>query len=169
MSAKDELLTIAEIAVALIGFSGLIFVFRNRDITELPVRDLSALAMIIGAGSLALVFALLPLPLSYLGLDEPVFWRLSSGLFGGTLIGAAAAFSIVNRRLVRSGHPERTRHLNRTTLVAALSAGALLASSAFGLVPSGPAIYLLALIVCLLMCLAFVAFILVVARRSDTR
>ena len=43
MPAKDELLAIAEIAVALIGFSGLIFVFRARHVTELETRDLSAL------------------------------------------------------------------------------------------------------------------------------
>ena len=58
MDAKDELLSIAEIAVALIGFSGLISVFRVRETEELAARDLSALGMIIGAGSIALVFSL---------------------------------------------------------------------------------------------------------------
>lgn len=169
MSAKDELLTIAEIAVALIGFSGLIFVFRARDVTELETRDLSALAMIVGAGSIALAFALLPLPLSYLGLPEPTFWRISSGLFGTTLLAAAGVFQFVNLRLLKSGHPERTPRLNRTTLVLAFLAGVLLLLSAAGAIPPGPATYLLGLVVCLLLCLAFVGFILVVARRSATR
>ena len=111
MSAKDELLTIAEIAVALVGFSGLIFVFRARDVTGLETRDLSALAMIVGAGSIALAFALLPLPLSYLGLAEPVFWRISSGLFGATMLAGSGVFYSANRRLRKSGHPERTPRL----------------------------------------------------------
>lgn len=169
MSAKDELLTIAEIAVALVGFSGLIFVFRARDVTGLETRDLSALAMIVGAGSIALAFALLPLPLSYLGLAEPVFWRISSGLFGATMLAGSGVFYSANRRLRKSGHPERTPRLNRTTLLSTFLAGALLVLSASGVLPPGPAIYLSGLIVCLLLCLAFVGFILVVARRSSVR
>ena len=76
MSAKDELLGIAQLAVALIGFSGLVFVFRARDIAGLEARDLSALAMIVGAGAIALAFSLLPLPLAYVGLPEAALWRL---------------------------------------------------------------------------------------------
>jgi drug/metabolite transporter (DMT)-like permease len=169
MAGKDELLTIAEIAVALIGFSGLIFVFRARDVSELETRDLSALAMIVGAGSVALAFALLPLPLWYLDLAEPLFWRISSGLFGATMLAGSSVFYVVNRRLRKSGHPERTPGLNRVTLLCALLTGALLVLSASGALPPGPAIYLLGLVVCLLLCLAFVGFILVVARRSSIR
>ena len=136
MSAKDELLAIAEISVALIGFSGLIFVFRSRDVTELETRDLSALAMIVCAGSIALAFSLLPLPLSYLGLPEPLFWRISSGLFGATMLAGAGVFNSVNRRLLKSGHPERTPRLNRTSLLSLSLAGALLVLSASGLLPA---------------------------------
>jgi hypothetical protein len=64
MAGLEELQSIAEIAVALIGFSGLIFVFRSRDVTELDARDLSGLAMIVGSGGIALTFALLPMPLA---------------------------------------------------------------------------------------------------------
>jgi len=167
MSAKDELLTIAQLAVALIGFSGLIFVFRARDVTELEVRDLSALAMIVGAGAIALAFALLPLPLSYLGLSEQTFWRLCSGLFGTTLLAAAAVFAVINRRLVKLGHAQRTPRLNRATLLLALLMSAGLTLSALGLMPPNPAIYLLGLVLCVLLCLAFVAFMLIVARRSQ--
>lgn len=169
MSARDELLAIAEIAVSLIGFSGLIFVFRSRDITQLETRDLSAIAMIVGAGALALTFALLPLPLSYLGLEERVFWQLSSGIFAVAMLAAAATFATVNRRLVRSGHAERTPRLNRTTFYTAVTTAALLALSAIGVLPPGPAAYLFALVICILQCLAFVAFILVLARRDVGR
>ncbi len=168
MTAKDELLTIVEISVALIGFSGLIFVFRSRDITELEVRDLSALAMILGAGGLTLVFALLPLPFSYLGLAEPQLWRLCSGLFAAGMLGAGTAFLLVNRRLVAKGHAERTPRLNRLTLFSAFLTAVLLGLVAAGTFPAGPAVYLLGLVVCILHCLVYVAFMLVVARRFDT-
>jgi len=167
VSAKDELLAIAEIAVALIGFSGLIFVFRSRNVTELEARDFSALTTIVSGGSLALAFALLPLPLAYLGLAESMFWRLSSGAFGVALIAGAFVFLAENRRLARRGHPERTPRLNRATLILLFLTGALLLLSAVGVLPPGPAIYLFGLVVCLLVSLAFVGFILVVARHSD--
>lgn len=166
MTAKDELLAIAEIAATLIGFSGLIFVFRARGIEELEVRDLSTIAMIVGAGALALAFGLLPLPLGYLGLPDQVLWRLSSGIFSVAMLGCAVAFWVVNRRLARSGHAERAPRLNRLTLLATLSTGALLALAALGAFPAGPAAYLFTLVVCLLLCLAFVALILVVARSA---
>jgi hypothetical protein len=169
MAAKDELLAIAEIAVALVGFSGLIFVVRARNVTDLETRDLSALAMIVSTGSVALAFALLPLPLSYLGLAEPLFWRISSGALGATMLAGAGVFHAVNRRLGRAGHPERTPRLNRAALVTTFSVGALLALSALGVLSSGPAPYLLGLVICLLLSLAYVGFILVVARRTSPR
>lgn len=167
MSGIDELLAIAEIAVALIGFSGLIFVFRSRDITELEARDLSAIAMIVSAGALALTFALVPVPLSHLGLPEPTFWRLCSALFGVTLLGSVLVFALVNRRLARSGHAERTPVLNRVTPLLAFATAVLLLAAGLGALPPGPAVYLLGLVVCILLCLAFVALLLVVARRSS--
>jgi hypothetical protein len=166
MSAPDELLTIAEIAVSLIGFSGLIFVFRARDITELEPRDLSAIAMIMASGALALVFSLFPLPLSYLPLSEPVLWRISCGSFGFALLASSVAFRVADRSLHRSGHPERTPRLNRATVVVAVAMGALLTASSLGAPTAGPALYLFALIVCVLLCLIFVAFLLIIARQS---
>ena len=166
IAAKDELLTMAQIAVALIGFSGLIFVFRVRDVSELEVRDLAALGMIVGSGSVTLVFSLVPLPLAYLGLPEPIFWRLCSGLFAAGMFAAAAVFTAINRQLSRSGHVARTPRLNRVTLVSTVAAGVVLVLCAVGALPPNPAIYLIVLVMGVLLCLAYVSFMLVVARRS---
>ncbi len=117
MSANEELIGIAQLAVTLIGFSGLIFVFRARDVTGLEARDLSALAMIVGSGTVALTFALLPIPLAYSGLSEPALWRWCSGLFAATLLAVTGVFVKVDRRLERAGHVQRAPRLNLTSIV----------------------------------------------------
>src|SRR5262249_40595797 len=99
MIAKDELLSIAEIAVALVGFSGLIVVFRARSMDQMLPRDLSGLAMVVGSGSIALAFALLPLPFAYIGIGEDALWRGSCAVFGIGLAAATLLFITVNRRL----------------------------------------------------------------------
>jgi len=167
MEVKDELLSIAEIAVTLIGFSGLISAFRVRSAEDLAARDLSALAMIIGAGSLAMLFALVPIPLAHLGLPPAVAWRVSSASFGVCLLAAVLLFALVNRRLSAVGHPERTPVLNRTTQVLGLLGAVLLLASAIAALPHGPGLYLAVLVMLLVLCLAFVGFIVVVARGSQ--
>ena len=167
MAAKEELFTLAQVAATLIGFSGLIFVFRARDVTGLSVRDLSGLAMIAGAGVLVLTFALVPLPLAYVGLSDTGFWRLCSLLFGGALLATSVVFTLLNRRLARSGHAERSPGLNRVSLLSMVTLGAALTASAFEVIPPGPALYLAALVVYLLLCLVYVAFMFVFARRPQ--
>lgn len=54
-------------------------------------------------------------------------------------------------------------------MVLAVSMASLLGLCATGLLPANPASYLLALIVCVLLSLAFVAFMLIVVRRSGAR
>jgi hypothetical protein len=136
-------------------------------VTGLSARDLSGLAMIAGAGVVALIFALVPLPLAYLGLAEAGFWRLCSLLFGGTLLGAAGVFTLLNRRLVRSGHPARSPRLNLVSLLSMLALGTALTASALDVISAGPALYLAALVVYLLLCLVYVAFMFAFARRPQ--
>lgn len=167
MAGLEELQSIAEIAVALIGFSGLIFVFRSRDVTELDARDLSGLAMIVGSGGIALTFALLPMPLAYVDVPEATRWTLLSGAFGATLFGGVWVFWRVNRNLNRQGHTERTPWLNRATMASLFVLGLSQLCAAAGWLPAPP-IYLFALIVCVLQCLVFVAFMLVIARKLAT-
>ena len=164
MLAKDELLSIAEISVTLIGFSGLIFVFRSRSFDQLQPRDLSAIAMIVASGGVALAFALLPLPFAYLDVAEDALWRWYCGVFGSALLVTAFIFARINRRLDAAGHPARTPRFNFTTLTLVVAMGLSLVGSTWG--PwHGPTIYLLALISCVLLCLTCVALMMVVARK----
>jgi hypothetical protein len=165
MVARDELLSIAEIAVALVGFSGLIVVFRARSVDQMLPRDLSGLAMVVGSGSIALAFALLPLPLAYLDIGENELWRGSCCVFGLALAAASGLFIEVNRRLEVSGHRARTPRLNRATPIVSMSIALMLLAAAFGM-PFATATYLFALILCVLLSLTFVVTMLVVGRET---
>ena len=149
MAEAESLLTLAEIAVTLAGFSGLVGVFRTRSLDQWNPRDLLILWLILGLGGLAMVFALLPLPLFQAGLSAPVVWRATSLVFLVSLTAAIAAALIANDRLSRAGLPSRTPRVNRAaTWMGILCASVLAAnglSLAHGWIYSSVLILLLAL------------------------
>ncbi len=79
LRGEDPLLTIAEFAIALAGFTSVVVVFNRRDGAWAPIdrfRIQSALMASFGAGA----FALLPSCFHLLGVPEPEIWQVSSGL-----------------------------------------------------------------------------------------
>lgn len=76
MEGKDELLTIAEIAVGIAGFSGVIAVFMEHGNLSLADR-LRFLAVFATAFS-ALLLSFVPIALQYLDLSAQAVWRSSS-------------------------------------------------------------------------------------------
>ena len=76
MSGTDELLTIAEIAVTLAGFAGVVAAFLHRGSLH-PVDRLRFVNMFVIAFS-ALTLSFLPLAFVHLGLAERKVWALSS-------------------------------------------------------------------------------------------
>ena len=163
MEAKGELLTIAGLAVTLIGFSGLIFVFRPRETPDRMPRDFTAAAIVICAGNMGLLFSLLPFVLAHAGLSPGTIWAITSVLFSIGLFAGGTIFVIVSRRLSQAGYPARAPRLNRITvsLAAALALG-LLANAFWVAPPQRPAVYLAALIFLLIIPACFIAFLLVV-------
>jgi len=86
LDGHDELLTIAEIAVGLAGFSGVIAVFIERG--GLPLADrLRFLALFVTAFT-ALILAFVPIALAYSGFKDQNIWQISSGTM--VLVGFAA-------------------------------------------------------------------------------
>jgi len=80
MQAQNELLTIAQIAIAVIGFSGIIATFRRTPYLEWPLRDRMTLGLILYIGSTTFLFALLPLPFFYVNVPsgnllDPITWN----------------------------------------------------------------------------------------------
>ena len=147
MEAKAELLTIAQLAVTLIGFSGLIAVFRARMTRHWVPRDLTAAAIVIYAGGVGLLYSLFPLVLAYVGMTDGTTWAITSVLFSISLLAGATIFLVVNHRLSRAGHPERVPYLNRTAVSLAAAFGLALIANAFWFAaPRRPAVYLAALV-----------------------
>ncbi|GAA1058936.1 hypothetical protein [Agromyces bracchium] len=78
MSDAALFVGIAEIAGVFVGFAALISV-TGRD--EIAPSQLAQVRAVVTIGLVVIVAALLPVALSAYGLDAPVLWRVSSGLF----------------------------------------------------------------------------------------
>ena len=88
MEASDYLLTLAEVAVAFVGFAAIVLSLRERS--EGPAPDGSvALGWLVERGLAALFFSLLPLLLGFLDVPPEIGWRASSGLLSCYLVYAA--------------------------------------------------------------------------------
>ncbi|UHQ18503.1 hypothetical protein LVB87_09795 [Lysobacter sp. KIS68-7] len=134
MPAADLLALIAQIAVALAGFSGLIAALRTTSATWHP-RDIWSLSWMLGASIGALLLALLPLWFGLLDPGGARAWRLAcvvAGLSSGTF---AIVMTAWGRRLTRRGFPRRVPGVPATLcilLAVATLVDLIAATSAFG-------------------------------------
>jgi hypothetical protein len=76
LEGRDELLTIAEIAIGIAGFSGVVVAFVQRG--SLPQADRLRFLAVFATAFSALLLAFVPSVLSYSGVRDAVVWRLSS-------------------------------------------------------------------------------------------
>lgn len=157
MQGEDALLTVAEFAVAIAGFTSVVVVFGHRGGEWRPVdrfRIANALWQSFGAG----FFALLPSALQLLGLEGEGLWRVASALLMTFLLGILTLTSRNIRRL----EPDDRAFLGRV-VPAAMAGGtfvntALQLWNASGLGPApGPGLYFVGLL--LLLTAAAVAFV----------
>lgn len=131
MPISDLLIAIAQIAVALAGFSGLVAAIRTAAPEGWHPRDIWSLFWMFGASIGALVLALLPLWLTLFEWPEDLVYRASSAvafLYIATLVTAMAGAGL---RLTRRGYPPRIPWFPSTvvllliTSVVGAAAGAL--------------------------------------------
>jgi hypothetical protein len=162
------LYTLAQAAIALAGFSGIVasFHLRNWSATELRV-----LWFLISDGFLVFFFSMLPIPLSLAGWNEPIIWGMCSALLGSWfLIGFVLAIhgEIKDRAAQQLVRVPVITSLLYVVTVAALVTGVILWLSVFGLVvPIGQALYVSGLIV--LLAFAAVEFMFFVGLMSQTK
>jgi len=78
MSGGDALLAIAEIAIAIAGFSGVVSAFTLHGTLARP--DRSRFIWLFVTASVAALLAFVPIVLSQTGLTNDVLWRASSGI-----------------------------------------------------------------------------------------
>ena len=78
MGGGDELSVLAEVAVALAGFSGIVVAIQSSD--RVHPWDTYRAAVLLSTGFTMLLLALLPSALYSFGVAGPSLWRLSSAL-----------------------------------------------------------------------------------------
>jgi hypothetical protein len=98
MQASEELLTIAELAIAIAGFSGVVVAFGHRG--ELTPVDRWRFASLLAISMGAAVLAFLPSVLHLLGISGSFLWRVSSAMYLGISV---AHLIIFVPRLLRTG------------------------------------------------------------------
>ena len=79
LDPSDTLLTIAEIAIAVVGFAGIAFVLRVGS--PKPI-NLFRLQLMVESSVLAVVFSFLPIFLLSMALPENTVWSASSAILG---------------------------------------------------------------------------------------
>jgi len=78
----DQLLTIAEISVALAGFAGIVATFQFRQSDRVTHGQAISLSMIVNISLVGAFFAAFPIGLINSGVEEALVWSISSFLMG---------------------------------------------------------------------------------------
>ena len=102
MSEHETLTSVAEFAIALAGFSGIVVGLRANGKHPLTHQDRFGLIHIIVSSLCALLFSLLPFVPHHLGARTSATWELSSlvfsaGLFGVSLVAYFGTKDYLNR------------------------------------------------------------------------
>lgn len=99
----EVLLTMAEVAVGLAGFSGVVTAFsRTRDF---PPEDRVRFLMLVGGTFFVILLALVPFLLELGGMPESETWRWSSGAWLLGLVGCIPLLVAGRRIIMRRGRP----------------------------------------------------------------
>lgn len=143
LSASEVLTVVAEIAIALAGFAGVVVAFRQRGLDALPAHEQLRLRYMLLVACISVLFALLPFVPHYLRLNSTATWTISSGLLALGLVSLVLAVHV--QAATPAGHRlSRTWiYIYQTGLGLAAIALLLNAFGAFGEVL--PGVYLVGL------------------------
>jgi hypothetical protein len=168
---EPVLSTLAEVAIALAGFSGVAVVFRLRGAHSWSPTELRVLWFLIGDSFLVLFFSLLPFPLALANWSQDALWGLCNALLGSWFI-VGDVLALRGERRDRVAQQLVTVPVITPILyvmsIGALAMGIGLWLSAWDvLVPRGQAVYVLGLITLLAFAaLEFLFFIGLVSRQG---
>ena len=117
MEGEAVLLNLAGVAIALTGFAGLSVALRHEEINDWPQSMRVRLRALVELGVFSFVYALLPIGLYYLGVEEDLLWRLSSLVFVVGVVVLDRQILIRSLPLIRSGEMDRLFPLVSQALV----------------------------------------------------
>jgi hypothetical protein len=171
MQGEGFLLAIAQIAVTLAGFSGLVVAIRGAPPATWHPRDIWSLSWMFGTSLGALFMALLPLLLAFFRLPDGLVWTVASLVMGFFMIVFGVAMALSGRRLTRLGHRPRVRYFPMAATFLLLMCGLLSGLGGAGIFPDARiGFFVLGLVACLLVsALSLVVFLVVLARTAGTR
>lgn len=98
MEHADVLLTIAEVSIALAGFTGVAVALRAGR-GGLEEHDRLGLIHILAGSGLGIVFSLLPSIIHALGVSETASWRVATGGLGVSILAGSALWVAASRRV----------------------------------------------------------------------
>ena len=152
MPETDLLLSLAEIAGVFLGFGALISI-RNASTSE--AFELTYIREVVGAGTLVVVVALVPVTLSHYGITGHEVWLLSSLVFLAVYWGTFAVeiVRVPETRTLAAATPWARRAVS-TLLYAPMNVALVLI--ALGLFPDQePALYLTAVVLLVVLAATF--------------
>lgn len=168
MQGEGFLLAIAQIAVTLAGFSGLVVAIRGAPSSAWHPRDIWSLSWMFGTSLGALFMALLPLLFAFFRLRDGLVWTLASLAMCAFMIVFGVAMALSGRRLTRLGHRPRVRYFPMAATFLLLICGCLSGLGGTGIFPHMTiGFFAFGLIACLLVsALSLVVFLVVLARAT---
>jgi hypothetical protein len=164
--------TLAEVAVTLAGFSGVVVAFRLRGAHSWSPTELRVLWLLIGDSFLVLFFSLLPFPMAIANWSHDAIWGFCNALLGSWFI-VGDLLALRGERRDRLAQqlvtvPVITPMLYVVVIVALVMGIALWLSALDLLISRGQAVYVLGLIVLLAFAaVEFLFFIGLVSRTSS--
>ena len=132
----EFLLSLAEIAVALAGFSGLIVAIRATGPHGWHPRDIWSLSWMIGASLGTLFLALLPLWLAGLGFAPAAAYRASAAAASVYCVVFLVLMASIGRGLSLRGYPRRIPFFPTAMMMLLGTVLAAVGTTAAGLVPA---------------------------------
>lgn len=120
MDAANQLLTLAEISIALAGFSGIIATFQFQQEAHISRGQVLSLSVIVIISLAAAFCSVLPLALLNFGFAERSVWSISS-FVGGVFWLAGLIFTVRKMRLDAVAPPTRILIVLFLALVAVAS------------------------------------------------
>jgi hypothetical protein len=148
MQGEGPLLAIAEISVALAGFTSVVITLRGPGAEAWSKQDRVGLANVLGASVGTMLGSLVPFPLEYLGWSDAAVWGVANAFFGLLVLGASASLAYA---VLASQAPPRAPRMFWSFVGSGLLIGAMLLLAAFDrVVPRGAALLLLGLVWALL-------------------
>lgn len=159
---QETLYTIAEIAIALTGFSGIVMVFGKR-VDSRPEEERVRLISMLRASLVAMFCSFLPLVVEFIITEPDHVWRVSSAILG-TVMSLNVTFfirSAVFNRIALS-------HFQKFTIFGGIAMILALFSSVIGLIPWTFQIFIIALIWMLFIASNHFVLLVVSSTSADT-